>query len=130
MKYISDKSNTYVDQGNSIISKKILHTCCLGSCSALYFHLNGYNFLSHIDGLETTTEDLITVINSIFSKKDMKNYSLKGKLIIGPWCADDCKSANIGKEVIKYYEIQNKIFINKDIQWKDTIIVSGTGINL
>ena len=118
----------YVEQGQAIISEKILRTCCLGTCSVLCFTLLGKNFLSHIDSMAIDEKYLINLIKKYYSNDDLINNNYDIYIVYGSWCNNLCRSIQIAQNVIKYFKLKNKVKIIKNIEWLNEIIISSKGL--
>ncbi len=93
--------------------KKNISTSFLNTCSALGFHVNGYNFLAHIDDMKKNMyKIIIKKLNEI--KHELKNIK-KIHIWIGDNCNNNCQSLIIAKKVVKYLNKQVEYHKDQDI---------------
>ena len=118
----------YVDQSFIIVSKNILYTSHLGTCSVLLFSYNNLNFMAHIDALQNNHSQIIDKIKKHFDVNKLKS-DVTAYIIKGAWCFDKCSTINIITKSLNALNIKFNIS-EKKINWSNEIYIDNNKIKI
>ena len=92
------------------IKSDFLVTSFINTCCVLAFHVNGFNFLAHIDDMIPNMYN--NIIEILIKNNDHIRYIKKVHIWIGSFCNNTCSSLQIANNVAKY--IDKPIIYHKD----------------
>lgn len=99
--YAFSNENICVNTGEVLCKKnKSLATSFINTCCALGFHVNGYNYLAHIDDMNLNMYNMMVYVlnDNNINIQDIKKINIW----VGRMCGDNCKSLKIAKQFVSY----------------------------